>query len=337
MNAKINMELAGEFELIVRSPRGDRTYLAPNMVLNSGLDQAFQSNDCWKYVQIGTGNTAPAATDTALQSLVTNTGTVQTAPSATYVAGPPDYVQTSVTFRFAIGALNSAVSGNFAEVGIGWTTSGNLFSRALITDVNGNPTTISVLSDEQLDVVYRLRVYPIQTDVTGSITLDGVSYNYTIRPQRVNKNNHTSYGRGWWGVWPLFYYTSGGIGFSGSGSGGNSGSVGSDDMAHMTTYTGGIGARTSAPATPSGTLSATAVSAPLTYTLGSYARAHEYTWNLNDGNAAGGIKSLTVPLNANAAETGCCFMHQVEFSPVIPKDATKRLKLTFTYSLANRP
>ncbi len=45
-------------------------------------------------------------------------------------------------------------------MGIGWNAnpSGALFSRALIVDAEGDPTTIAKLADEQLDVEYEFRV-----------------------------------------------------------------------------------------------------------------------------------------------------------------------------------
>ena len=65
--------------------------------------------------------------------------------------------------------------------------------RALILDGGGSPTTLTILSDETLDVTYTIRVYPPTTDVTGSITLDGVSYGYTIRPCNVSTSGTGSY------------------------------------------------------------------------------------------------------------------------------------------------
>jgi hypothetical protein len=71
--------------------------------------------------------------------------------------------ESDLAFRSGVAA------GNISEVGLGWDNS-NLWNRALIKDANGDPTTITVLSDEYLDVVSEVRDYPAQS-ITGSFNL----------------------------------------------------------------------------------------------------------------------------------------------------------------------
>lgn len=115
---------------------------------------------------VGTGNSTPLASQVALDSFVAST----TATSAIDVAGvqvstEPFYLWARRTWRFSEGAA----TGNLSEVGLGWTNT-NLWNRALMRDVNGNPTTITVLSDEYLDIVSEIRVYP-QRSVSSSFNL----------------------------------------------------------------------------------------------------------------------------------------------------------------------
>ena len=42
-------------------------------------------------------------------------------------------------------------------------------------------TTITPLADEILDVVVEVRYYPPLTDTTGTVTLNGIDYDYIIR------------------------------------------------------------------------------------------------------------------------------------------------------------
>ena len=77
----------------------------------------------------------------------------------------PYYRWAKVTWRFGQGVA----AGNISEVGLGWGNS-NLWNRALIKDANGNPTTITVLSDEYLDVVSEIRDYPTLSS-SGSFNL----------------------------------------------------------------------------------------------------------------------------------------------------------------------
>jgi hypothetical protein len=82
-------------------------------------------------------------------------------------------------------------SGNLTEVGVypgnpgGGAVApyyaGHLFSRALILDTNGNPTAITVLSDEILTVTWQLRFYLDLTDHAFSFNLNGSPITGTYR------------------------------------------------------------------------------------------------------------------------------------------------------------
>ena len=101
----------------------------------------------------------------------------------------PYYISHIVEYHFAIGAA----AGNLSELGVGWASSGTtLFSRALILDSGGTPTTITVLSDEYLYVTYEHRFYPSETDATGSIVFTGNiggTYTYTLRPAQIDSTS----------------------------------------------------------------------------------------------------------------------------------------------------
>ena len=76
--------------------------------------------------------------------------------------------------------------GNLSEVGVGiQEATGGLFSRALILDGEGDPTTITVLSDEYLYVTYEIRRYVSIVDVTGTVTLRGIVHDYVGRPAEI--------------------------------------------------------------------------------------------------------------------------------------------------------
>lgn len=316
----IQSQVEGEFLLTVSGPRGRRDYRAPNLITDIGLDRLFVGGvfgmGAPSAIQIGTGNAAPAATDTTLQSFSAAATAVQGALSQSYTAGPPDYHTISITHRFALGALN----GNYSEVGIGWTSPGNLWSRALIVNGGGSPTPITILSDEQLDVTYVCRIYPPAGDTTGSITLDGVTYSYTMRPAGVNLTDS-----GFLGGWALRDFITSGVA-SGAGLSNRSCSMG--------VYDGAIGSRTGSPSgasVGSGVISASA----LPYVSGAYQRTFEFTMDLNVCNIAGGIKSYLAQFIGSGFVAVSAY--QIEFTPKIPKDATKRLRLDIRYSFARRP
>lgn len=167
---------------------GKKRELVPwfkNKMLDSGRNNLVTQNN-WAYsgskCHVGAGTNAALATDTALQTFVASTSTVQ-AQSFGAQSSPPYYGWSLITYRFAVGVA----TGNLSEVGVGWGTSGaTLITRARIVDGMGDPTTITVLGDEVLDVTYELRYYPPLTPVNGTVTLNGITYNTVSTAAEVN-------------------------------------------------------------------------------------------------------------------------------------------------------
>jgi hypothetical protein len=158
----------------------------PNKLLNSGKNRMGSNGDWLDCCQVGTDNTTPQATDTGLLGYVAGTNT-----KAEIIAGAessaPYFHWKRIRYRFDVGDT----AANLSEVGVGWATTGgaNLLTRALIVDALGNPTTVTPKADEILDVWYELRVYPPTGDVTGTLTLDGISYDYLIRASEVTSSS----------------------------------------------------------------------------------------------------------------------------------------------------
>lgn len=314
--SKAIAQLSGHFTLTVHGGQRGRMVLAEfdNLITNSGLNDIFASTSGTgaSRAQLGTGTAAPNATDTALGVAGPATTTIQRSwsVSPTYVAGPPDYSSDYITLRFAAGTA----TGTWTEVGMTRNVSPfTLFSRALILDGSGNPTSITVLSDESLDVTYTLRVYPPSDDVTGVVNLEGVDYSYILRPARVTYAD--------WGptqVVAIYGYA---------------GRTTTSDL-YMSVFDGAIGARTAS--TPSGAyVNANAGLTPSAYSNNSYQRTFELKLDLTKGNIAGGIKSLLFNPVSSSGNGGPSY--QLEFTPKVPKTSSKILRLNFTAGLARRP
>lgn len=167
MQFNMHQEVGALFKLVARKADGSvarETDWFHNLVLDTGL--ARMSVGTWiDRCCVGTGNSTPVATQVQLDSFVASTTTQQATSTAVQVTTAPYYYSATVTWRFAQGVA----VGNISEVGLGWGDS-NLWNRALIKDTNSNPTTITVLSDEYLDVVSEVRVYPAQS-LSGSFSL----------------------------------------------------------------------------------------------------------------------------------------------------------------------
>lgn len=290
-NSHVGMQ--GWFRLMVRRAEDDSikqdTGWFPNLITDIGLNR-LGTNFVIDRCCIGTGTSTPNVADTSLQAFVASAS--GTAPDVSGITneGAPNYVSSrEFGYRFVAGQLN----GNYSEVGMGWGNT-TLWSRALIVDGVGSPTTITVLSNEYLDVFYSVRQVPDLADYTSTVVISGVSYSVTRRPSQVS-----STGSGGW------RFTNGVYTWST-----NSG------VTPAIAYTGSLGA---VNYVPGGSAAGCETAAQNTYVNNSLEQTGSITFGLTYGNHAGGIKAITV--NGSA----CSYQH--EFTPNIPKDSTKQLIL----------
>lgn len=178
MNVQINNSVGARFKLVARKASTEEitreTEWFKNIVLDTGLNQ--MSVGSWiDRVRVGSGNSTPVASQTQLDNTIASTNTLLggSGSISKQTTTPPYYVAANRTYRFAEGVA----AGNISEVGCGWGTGLDLWNRALVKDLNGDPTTITVLSDEFLDVIVEVRYYPTQSfsgnfnllDKTGAI------------------------------------------------------------------------------------------------------------------------------------------------------------------------
>jgi hypothetical protein len=262
----------------------------PNLVTDVGLNR-IGTGSYLTACHVGSNNTTPTVSDTALAGYISGTTSVQ-ASSTGNTTVSPYYCWKRITYRF--GTAGQA-AGNIAEVGIATAAAlagSILFSRALVLDEFGVPTTVTVLSDEVLDVTYELRLYPPLTDVTGTFDVSGSgTHSYTLRASNVTSNFL-------WG-----YYL---------------GSVAS--MSHrdneLNVYNGVIGTITQGP---SGNGAGTGLG-NAAYGNNNLYRDASGGYGLNYGNLVGGIKSVRYETTLG------CFQYQVD--PIIDKTNIKTLVLT---------
>lgn len=268
----------------------------PNLITNQGLDRMGGNNSYISYCAVGTGSTAPAFTDTTLVTPVAYTNTTQSS-SISAQPSSPYYIERTVTKRFAVGTA----AGNLSEVGMGWSNGpSTLYSRALILDGGGSPTTITVLSDEILDVTYRWRIYVPLTDVTGTITISGSNYDYTIRAAEA-----ASVGADPGGGW---FQASTGLQVQCVGGAGRN-----------SAYSSAIAAITGVP---TGLVSHATSVTNAAYGTNNLYRDATILWDLT----AGSTSFRTLLLRFSIAE------FQIEFNPVIPKLNTNNFSLTVRFS-----
>lgn len=270
-----------------------------NLITNAGLDRVGDANLQhtlgYGVCKVGTGATIPSVFDTALSA---QTGSASGSGSAKTPVINSTTLPYSTTLEYTYTFNVGAVSGNLSEVGI-FTPSSVMWSRSLIKDSNGNPTTISILPTEQLKVVYTLvRYLPSEKTGTVSISVNGTptSFDYVLRPANLQTSTTT-------------YWNS---------------DVGRGTTALYTSETQTLGGITEAP---SGTSKWNVGTSP-GYVAGTYSINEVYTLGISDAVYTTGIGSMCYGGEyATYADAYCGF--QISFTPKIPKTATQSLTLTF--------
>lgn len=301
----VNPTVAGRFRLVATKISGESRVLAEfdNIVTDAGLNR-MGIGDFRSWCFVGTGSNAPTATDAQLQTTRarTNSGSPNT-PGAGAQSIAPYYTQVNAGFRFSVGSA----SGNLTEVGIGWSTGGGLndyqlFARALIRDLSNNPTTVTVLGDEVLDVFYSLRIYPPTVDQTYSVVVGSVTHDCITRAANVTSASN-------WAV-PSnrVFFTS----FPGSMPPG--------------VFNGTLGLITQ---NPSGNAAYNAGVSNAGYSNNSLQQDATLSWGLDAGNVPGGIRSMFYQTSVGA--------YQTQFTPAIAKDNTKVLSVSFRVGWSRRP
>lgn len=169
------------------------TYQGPkfhNTIFDSGLDLLHEGvlrvgdrlgpwGGAGDYINVGTGSSTPATSQTGLDSFLASTGNIYGSLSKNSDTSIPRHVWQTAVFEFAIGSC----TGNLTEVGLSSAENSNYFNRQLFKDAEGSPTTITVLADEGLRVTATLYLYedlaPGDTE-TGSFLFNGTdTINFT--------------------------------------------------------------------------------------------------------------------------------------------------------------
>lgn len=175
-----NAHVSGMFSVSKIMPSGDIVVVSPlqdNLITNFGLDSLAGPSSFMGAVQVGTGTAAPTFTDTSLGARLAGK-TIDSVPNWSLDQGSGVGTATG-TFTFPVGSA----TGNLTEIGLSANTTGNVCTRALFKDAGGNPTAITVASDEQLLVTYIVTITYSLTS-TSSVTdpSSGITYTMSFLP-----------------------------------------------------------------------------------------------------------------------------------------------------------
>ena len=179
--------LYGEVKVIVK--RADDTVrldtgFFPNVITNLGLDAIGNDKDLFNYCSVGGGNSKPLNTNTKLDNPL-QVGS-QISSESKYDYDPvrdTEFYKCSRTVGYRFEGLDNK---NISEVGLVSDYRPELHSaltRTLIKNSAGEPTVITVLSGEILELQYRLwQVFDVKDkDQVVTAMIDGVEVPFNVK------------------------------------------------------------------------------------------------------------------------------------------------------------
>lgn len=267
----------------------------PNVITDIGMN-ALGEYYHPQYIHVGTSTATPSTSDAALGAFGVSFSGPAAGDGAYANSGAPYYYASKrMVVRSAIGGA----TGNWTEIGVSpQAASGNLYSRALILDGGGSPTTFTVLSDEQMQASYELRHYPVFTDDNRTVTISGVSKDTITRVCNASNWQWLS-----WGTDRMFHFY------------------------HCTPYTGDINASAVSGAPAGSALTGQQV-VKAAYGSGTFYREASATWPA--GSATGTHRSYVWRNDWSGP------LYQVQYDTAIVKGATQQLVMNQRYSWARR-
>ena len=277
-----------------------------NLITDAALDYIGAVNGvfaCLANAQMGTGGTAPTVSDTTLQTPI-GTRVIKDG-GFPQVGSGPSFAYWRAVYQYTF--LEANANGNLAEIGLfSAATSGTMWTRQILKDVGGTPTTITKTSAERLQVTYEVRCYSPTADVSGTINISGTNYDYTVRASEIDNTN-------WQGNVTNFCAGTTGVA--------------------STTETAALGALTGAPPGITGFGGTTSTSQGIdTYTNGTFRRDHSYIFETTTSNYATGLGALIFG-NYSSGNSW-----QIAFTSLkIPKTALNRLTLITRHSWGRYP
>ena len=287
----------------------------PNLITNQGLasycgaaPSFFSSRIC-----VGDGTATPAVTDTQLNHFIASSDTELGGGifnGGHGNNGAPDYISwTKGTARFNAGRFNGTT---ITEVGVtNWNADSPVFSRALILDEHGNPSSVVILANEYFDVTYTLFYHPDLTDTQFSFEMNGVTYNCVARACSVAQSAFAN-------------------------SGNTSPLVAGVLSVYLVTNSQTLGDITGVPIYgPGGAIDFQGRNgAMVPYSTDTpYTHRSNVLLGLTDGNFEGGIGSMTMGPNLYYPG-GITSYTQVSFTPKLPKDANTEITLTLAKTVS---
>jgi len=362
LKANVALSVKGRYKAIVH--KGDGVPIresgwSKNVLTDGGVDYLFTQtgdfrfNPIYFHCVVGTGSSTPSVSDNSLDNYTGKYDLWHAHSLNRQYSTSPYYYRRTMTARFLPGTLtNSSI--NLAEVGMVFTRNNTgdytningstpIHSRALFLDSGGNPVTVTVLSDEYLDVIWEWTWYVMDEYLsTVTIDIDGLPTVFDIEVWPANMSQGS--GGSSAGVGSDYTYGWGDVNgkmFTAGAEGSSRGQCGWHPPHIVTVGRWGSGARglsgvMSATITGQGDLPtpSTTVFTPDNITLGAYTpgdhnRNYTLSWGIAGGNVPGGISVINL--------MGLFGHWQIGLDPVLNKTDIQTMELTFNVAIDNTP
>lgn len=295
------VELEGFYKFEVRNNGKIRhTHEQKNVLTDQfiiGMAQA--TNIGISYCYLSTSTATPLASATAMPSVVATDG-INSSAYGTSGSGEDWYTDIYTVHAFA----QNAYTGTVTAVGCGSSADGatQLASWLRIVDGGGVPSSLTLITGDQLTVTYVLRAKRPKVMTTGTITLAGVNYDWICWPVMISSVSGFK-----WQQWPGDWF--------------DCVAGGASSFSSMSTP--------NILATISGTEIATNTWASFTRYAGQPYFDKHVNYNISESNG-----------NIVAVNAGCLYDSggatrvniMCSFTPAIPKNNTQTLALTFRHT-----
>ena len=230
--------LYGEVKVIVK--RADDTVrldtgFFPNVITNLGLDAIGNDNDLFNYCSVGGGNSKPLNTNTKLDNFLAAGSQISSESKYDYdPVRDTEFYKCSRTVGYRFEGLDNK---NISEVGlVGDYASGQhpAYTRTLIKNSAGEPTVITVLSGEILELQYRLwQVFDVKDkDQVVTAMIDGVEVPFNVKIRLAGVGGNLG------GSWSYAAVVGQGVMYGGSSS--NSHRFGTGELGEITGQNSGL-------------------------------------------------------------------------------------------------
>ena len=179
--------LYGEVKVIVKRADGTvrlDTGFFPNVITNLGLDVIGNDKDLFYYCAVGGGNSTPLNTNTKLDNPLAVGSPISSESKYDYdPVRDTEFYKCSRTVGYRFEGLDNK---NISEVGLVGDHRPELhstYTRTLIKNSAGEPTVITVLSGEILELQYRLwQVFDVKDkDQVVTAMIDGVEVPFNVK------------------------------------------------------------------------------------------------------------------------------------------------------------